>query len=93
MSNCLSVTIGIQSRGACVASVPDKGSNINASVLPKYSASSVCAEKTADVICGHPNRMEVTIGFVCGTDIGAAILHASDGALITLDGQYLIVED
>ena len=33
----------------------------------------------------------IEIGFVCGTDIGFPVLYASDGALITIDGKYLIV--
>ena len=34
----------------------------------------------------------VTIGLVCGVDIGMNVLYASDGALITIDGKYLIVQ-
>ena len=34
----------------------------------------------------------VTCGLVCGVDIGLPVLYASDGVLITIDGQYLIVQ-
>lgn len=31
-------------------------------------------------------------GIVCGVDLGLPVLYASDGVLITIDGQYLIVQ-
>ena len=34
----------------------------------------------------------ITIGLVCGIDIGMNVLYASDDALITIDGKYLIVQ-
>lgn len=33
----------------------------------------------------------ITIGLVCGVGIGAVMLCGSDGALVTIDGNYLIV--
>lgn len=33
----------------------------------------------------------MNIGFICTTDAGLPVLYASDGALITIDGKYLIV--
>ena len=33
----------------------------------------------------------MSMGFICSTDVGMPVLYASDGALITIDGQYLIV--
>ena len=35
---------------------------------------------------------EVLCGLVCGVDLGLPVLYASDGVLITIDGQYLIVQ-
>lgn len=34
----------------------------------------------------------VIVGLVCGVDIGMNVLYASDDALITIDGKYLIVQ-
>ena len=38
------------------------------------------------------DTMNVTFGFICGTNIGLPVLYASDGALITIDGEYLMVQ-
>ena len=34
---------------------------------------------------------KLTLGLVCGSDFGAVLLCGSDGVLITVDGNYLIV--
>lgn len=42
----------------------------------------------------YPKKSDTTvvIGLVCGVDIGMNVLYASDDALITIDGKYLIVQ-
>lgn len=42
-----------------------------------------------DVLVKRTGSMN--IGFICTTDVGLPVLYASDGALITIDGKYLIV--
>ena len=37
------------------------------------------------------NTIDVACGLVCGSSVGLPVLYASDGVLITIDGQYLIV--
>lgn len=37
------------------------------------------------------SKTNVTIGLVCGIGKGIAVLCGSDGALVTIDGNYLIV--
>lgn len=47
----------------------------------------------ADVEAVYCNTdSSITCGLVCGVDIGLPVLYASDGVLITIDGQYLIVQ-
>lgn len=36
-------------------------------------------------------KAKLTLGLVCGSDFGAVLLCGSDGVLITVDGNYLIV--
>lgn len=43
-----------------------------------------------DVLVKRTGSMN--IGFICTTDVGLPVLYASDGALITIDGKYLIVQ-
>ena len=38
------------------------------------------------------DTMKVSFGFICGTNIGLPVLYASDGVLITIDGEYLMVQ-
>lgn len=40
----------------------------------------------------NKNDIQVSCGLVCGVDIGANVLYSSDGVLITIDGEYLIVQ-
>lgn len=48
--------------------------------------------QNANIIIESGQNMSVSFGWVCGVDIGLPVLYASDGALITIDGQYLIVQ-
>lgn len=48
--------------------------------------------QNADIHIESKKEISVEFGWVCGTDIGLPVLYASDGALITIDGQYLIVQ-
>lgn len=38
------------------------------------------------------SNMKVSFGIVCGTYLGYDVLYASDGALITINGKYLMVK-
>lgn len=38
------------------------------------------------------NTIDVVCGLVCGSSVGLPVLYASDGVLITIEGQYLIVQ-
>ena len=38
------------------------------------------------------NGIDVSCGLVCGPSVGLPVLYASDGVLITINGQYLIVQ-
>lgn len=93
MSNCLSVTVGIQPTGRCEAGTPRKAGRVEAGCARKGSADMVLLCKQGEVTCGCQKGIMIDIGFVCGSGLGRGILHASDGALITYDGKYLIVED
>ena len=44
---------------------------------------------TIDISCNYIN---VSCGLVCDSSMGLPVLYASDGVLITINGQYLIVQ-
>ena len=93
MSNCLTVTVGMPTAGRCDVETPRKTGCVKAGCARKGSAELVLPCKQGKVMCGCRKQTEVTVGFVCVSDLGRGVLHASDGALITYDGKYLIVED
>lgn len=57
----------------------------------EVSAYNALTEANVDVIYCDTNT-SITCGLVCGVDIGLPVLYASDGVLITIDRQYLIVQ-
>ena len=91
MYRCASVTIGRPQAGTYTVERPQKADvTIGCAQTGWFTAEA--QPLTADIECVCQNHIDVTVALICGTGIGAAILCGSDGALITLDGKYLIVE-
>lgn len=61
----------------------NKNLNVNTILVDLGKVTAVNANK----------ELNVTFGIVCSVVEGFAVLYASDGALITIDNNYLIVED
>ena len=61
----------------------NKGLKVDTLMQNPGQVSAVCKNKP----------LNVTFGIVCSVAQGFAVLYASDGALITIEGNYLIVKD
>lgn len=79
---CITAGIAPQFDG-CIDVVVVNGGNIHSENVSIPSFVDTCPVKS---------DTKVTVGLVCGVDIGMNVLYASDDALITIDGKYLIVQ-
>lgn len=88
MSQCVSVALGKAER-CCITF----GKAANAGVLlgSQERCKVTCVTNGKADVRWKLQMATITYGFMCGVNLGAAVLCGSDGALITIDGKYLIV--
>lgn len=91
MSGCASVTIVRPQKGEYTVGRPQKA-DVEIGCMKTGWFTTEVQPLTGQIECVCHRHIDVTVALICGTGIGAAILCGSDGALITLDGKYLIVE-
>lgn len=91
MYGCASVTIVRPQKGEYTVGRPQKA-DVEIGCAQTGWFTTEVQPLTGQIECVCQNHIDVTVALICGTGIGAAILCGSDGALITLDGKYLIVE-
>lgn len=99
--SCLELTIGKQKKGNLQIGSFSTGDFIigeqpsaEFSVIPNTTGSLDIDDESSHMdfeIHRVGNTFTMTLGLVCGTNIGMPILYASDGKLITIDGKYLLV--
>lgn len=94
MGSCINISIGRVAKGTCQVREPRKTAAFDIGCDGKNGCVEVDVPRRSGQIVCKPTRKDirVTIGIVCDANVGASILCGSDGALITLDGKYLIVK-
>ena len=102
INGCASVSIGVKSKGSIKITPFASNSSYEIDLVKSQIKTKIINDNSkvqinnikhnTKIETKHKNDTQISYGLVCGTDIGANVLYASDGALITIDGEYLIVQ-